>query len=114
MKQALNETPYLFPEVRKLADQQLSLISTKDLERNTLKFSMIDDEKVSEVEFSLEKINMPNKIQLHRWIGDVLYSNLLKATLKITRMQLVIDKLENQLHHENVENKAHSIYIKKL
>ena len=49
-KQALNETQYIFPKVKKLADQQLSLISTRDLERNTLKFSMKDDEKFSEVE----------------------------------------------------------------
>ena len=64
-KKYLNETQNLFPRVRKLANQQLSLISTRDLEMNTLKFSMIDDEKVSKVEFSLGKISVPDKIQLH-------------------------------------------------
>ena len=64
---------------------------------------MIDDEKVSEVKFSMEKINVPNKIQIHQQIGDVLYSDLLMDTLKITKMQSVIDKLENQLRQEKVE-----------
>ena len=58
---------------------------------------MIDDEKASEVELCLEKISVPDKIQLHRQIGDILYSDLLKATLNITKMQSVIDKLENEL-----------------
>ena len=75
---------------------------------------MIDDEKVSEVNFSLEKISVPDKIQLHRQTGDALYSDLLKDIMKITRMQSVIDKLENQLGHEKVENKAHLVQIKKL
>ena len=67
--------------MRKLADKQLPLIYTRDLERNTLKFSMIDDDKVSEVKFSLEKISAPDQIRVHRHNGDVLYSDLLKATL---------------------------------
>ena len=83
--------------MRKLGDQQLSLISTRDLERNTLKFAMIDNEKFSEVELSLEKISVPDKIQLHRHASDVLYFDLLIDTLKITKMQSVIDKLEKQL-----------------
>ena len=75
---------------------------------------MIDDEKVYEVNFSLEKISVPDKIQLHRRTNDVLYSDLQKATLNITRMQSVIDKLENQIRHDKVEKKAHLVQIKKL
>ena len=45
-KQSLNETQDIFPEVRQLMDQQLSLISTMVLERNTLKFVVVIDEKV--------------------------------------------------------------------
>ena len=62
----------------------------------------------------MEKIGVPDKIQLHQKTDDVLYSNLLKATFKIRRMQSVIDKLENQLWHEKVENKGHLVEIKKL
>ena len=49
-KQSLNETQNIFAQVRKLANQQLLLISTVDLEWKTLKFAIIDDEKVSEIE----------------------------------------------------------------
>ena len=75
---------------------------------------MVDDEKFFEAELCLEKISVLDKIHLHRQTGDVLYFNLLKSTLKITRLQLVIDKLENQIRHEKVENKSHSVQIKKL
>ena len=83
--------------MRKLSDKQILLISTRDLERNTIKFVMVGDEKNSELEVRLNKINFLDKIQLHRNSGYVLYSNLLKATLRITKVQSIIDKLENQL-----------------
>ena len=74
-KQSLNETRNLFPQVRKFTDQQLSLISTRDIERNTLNFAVLSDEKVSKMEFRLDKISVPDKIQLHRKNGDILYSD---------------------------------------
>ena len=77
-KQYLDETQNLFPQVRQLTDQQLLLISTRDLERNTFKFFVVSDEKVSEMEFRLDKISVPNKIQLHRKTREVLYLDLLK------------------------------------
>ena len=66
------------------------------------------------MEFRLDKISVPDKIQLHRQVDDVLYSDLLKATLRITKLQAVIDKLETDLRQEKVENKAISVQIKKL
>ena len=66
------------------------------------------------MEFRLEKINVPDTIQLHRKTGNLLYSDLLKASLKITNLQSVIDQLENQLRQEKVENKASSVQINNL
>ena len=46
--------------------------------------------------------------------GDVIYSDLLHETVKVTRLQSLVDKMEVQLKHEKVENKANFIQIKKL
>ena len=90
------------------------MISTQDAERNTLKFVVVSDKKVSEMEVKLDKISVPDKIQLHKQIEDVIYSDLLHATVKVTRLQSLVDKMEIKLKHEKVENKANLIQIKKL
>ena len=84
--QSLEETKNMLPRVRKLINKKTSLISTRDEERNTLKFVVVSDKKVSEMEVKLDKISVPDKIQLHKQTGDVIYSDLLHATLKITQL----------------------------
>ena len=66
------------------------------------------------MEVRLDKISVPDKIQLHKQIGDIIYSDLLHAMVKINKLQVLVDKLEVQLKHEKVENKVNSIQIKKL
>ena len=75
---------------------------------------MVSDKKVSEMEVKLDKISVPDKIQLHKQTGDVIYSDLLHAIMKVNKLQVLVDKMEVQLKHEKVENKANLIHIKKL
>ena len=75
---------------------------------------MVSNENVLEMEVRLDKIIVPDKIQLHQQTGVVLYSNLLQPTLNIVKLKLVIEKLENQLKKEKVENKVNLVQIKKL
>ena len=79
-----------------------------------MNFKVVNDESVSDVEVRLDKINVPDKIQLHQQTSDVLYSGLLQSTLNITKLQSVIEKLENQLTKEKVENKENLFQIKTL
>ena len=51
---------------------------------------------------------------MHKQTIDIIYSDLLHAMVKINKLQVLVDKLEVQLKHEKVENKANSIQIKKL
>ena len=90
--QSLEETKNLLPRVRKLINKKTSLISTRDAERNTRKFVVVSDKKVSEMEVKLDKISVPDKIQLHKQTGDVIYSDLLHATVKVTRLQSLVEK----------------------
>ena len=75
---------------------------------------MFSDKKVSEMEAKLDKISVPDKIQLHKQTTDVICSDLLHAIMKINKLQSLVDKMEVQLKHERVENKANLIQIKKL
>ena len=63
---------------------------------------------------NLENILVPNMIHLHQYTGDVIYSNLLKSTLKVSKLQSTKNKIQNQLRHERVENKAYQRQIKNL
>ena len=84
--QSLEETKNLLPRVRKLINQKTSLISTRDAKSNTLKFAVVSDKKVYEMKVKLEKISVPDKIHLHKQTGDVIYSDLLHAIMKITKL----------------------------
>ena len=66
------------------------------------------------MEVKLDKISVPDKIQLHKQTGEVIYSDLLHATMKVNKLQALVDKMEVQLKHEKVENKANMVQIKKL
>ena len=85
--QSSEETINLLPRVRSLINQKTSLISTLDAERNTLKFAVVSDKKVSEMEVKLDKISVPTNIQLHKQTGDVIYSDLLHAIMKFNKLQ---------------------------
>ena len=65
-KQSLEETRNLLPRVRSLNNPKTSLISTRDVERNTFKLAMVSDKKMLEMEVRLDKISVPDKIQLHK------------------------------------------------
>ena len=80
--------------MRNLNNPKTSLIFTRDVERNTLKLAMVSDKKVAEMEVRLDKISVPDKIQLHKQTGDIIYSNLLHVILKINKLQVLVDKLE--------------------
>ena len=112
--QSLEETKNILPQVRSLGSKKASLISTRDLERNTLKLAMVSEKKVSEMEVRLDKISVPEKIQLHKQTWDIIYSDLLQNIMKINKLQALVDKLEVYLKHKKVENKENSIHIKKL
>ena len=44
----------------------------------------------------------------------MIYNDLLKSTLKVSKLQSTRAKIENQLRKEKVENKVHQLQIKKF
>ena len=84
--QLVEETKSILPRFRKLINKKTSLISTRDTERNTLKFVVVSDKKVSEMEVKLEKISVPDKIQLHKQTGDVIFLLFVTCNCEITKL----------------------------
>ena len=113
-KQSLEETRNLLPKVRNLYSSKTSLVAARDAEKNTFKMAIVNDKKMSEIEIRLDKISTPDKIQLHKQTSDILYSDLLQAMMRISKLQVLVDKLEVQLKHEKVENKANAVQIRKM
>ena len=62
----------------------------------------------------LENIPIPNTIHLHKKTRDILFTDMFKTTLKLSKLQNCKIKTEIQLRQEKVENKAHQAQIKKL
>ena len=94
IKQSLEETRNLLPRVRNLYSSKTSMISARDAEKNTFKMAMVSDKRMSEMEIRLDKISIPDKIQLHKQNSDIIYSDLLQAMIRINKLQSLIDKLE--------------------
>ena len=56
---------------------------------------------------NIENNPNPNMIHFQKEVGEVIYSDLMKDTLKVSRLQSTKIKVENELRHKRVENKAH-------
>ena len=104
----------LFPKVRDISDKKVSLIIVKDHVKNTLNLAVATYDRVLEMRLDLLKVPVPDKIHLHKHTGEVNYTDLLKATLKVSKLQTTISILENQLKREKIENKTYQQQIKKL
>ena len=53
-------------------------------------------------------------IHLYKHTCDIIYTDLLKETLQVSKLQSSKRKVENLLRKEKVENKSHQAQIKKL
>ena len=63
---------------------------------------------------NLKNIPTTNMIHLHRETIDIIYTDLLKETLKVSKLQSSKKRVEYLLRKEKVENKSHQMQIKKL
>ena len=97
-----------------ISNKEVSLVTVKDHARNTLNLAVATINRIVEMRFNLKYILVPNMIHLHNHIGEFIYSDLMKATLKVSKLQSTMSKIENQQRQEKVENKVHQEQLKKL
>ena len=59
------------------------------------------------MKMNLEDIPIPDMIHLHNQTWDILFTGLLKSILGLENLHTLKIKIENQLRHKKVENRAH-------
>ena len=92
-----NESLKLYVDVRKMSSKDVSLVIVRDHVWNTLNLSVATQNKVDDMRMNIENIHVPYMIYLHKKTAEVIYNDLLKATLKVSRLQSTKSKVENQL-----------------
>ena len=63
---------------------------------------------------NLKNFPTNDMIHLHREMGNIIYTNFLKATLHVSKLQSSKKRVEYLLKKEKVESKSHQTQIKKL
>ena len=111
---ASEEALKLYEKVRKISSEDVSLVTVRDHSQNTLNLAITTKNEVVEMKMNLENIPIPDMIHLHKKTRDIIYTDMLKATLKLSRLQSSKRKIENQLRQEKVQNRAHQVQIKNL
>ena len=68
----------------------MPLVTVKDHVKNTLNLELATQDTVSEMRLNLQKILVPDKIDLHKHTIEVIYTDLLEATLKDSKSQSIV------------------------
>ena len=108
----LNEKLKLYDEVRKLPGQEVPLVTDRDQAKNTLNLEVTTGNKVAEMRMNLKNIPSINMIHLYRETCDIIYTDLLKETLQVSKLQSSKKRVEELLRKEKVVNKSHQTQIK--
>jgi hypothetical protein len=111
---ANSERRDLLPKVEKIFQHKSSLLSVRDIERRTFNIAVADDDKVFEIKVHYESIGAPDKVNFHRNVNDMLYSNYLSLGLRISRLKTHALKLDGQLKQEKASSKAWKTHVKIL
>ena len=101
-------------EVRKNTYASSSLLTVREKDSNTLKIAIDDQVEGSQVWIQMDNIAIPNKINFHKQVSEVLYSDLLKSYLKKSKLEIKVAKLEEQVKREKVSSKGWKVQVKKL
>ena len=76
------ETLKLYLEVRKISNQDVSLVFVRDYSQNTLNLALATKNRVVKRKMDLENIPIRDMIHLHKKKWDLFLTNMFKATLK--------------------------------
>ena len=70
-------------------------MTVKDHAKNTLNLEVATNNMIQEMRLNLKDILVPDMIHLKKQTREVIYSDLLKYTLKVSKMQSTQTKIEN-------------------
>ena len=79
----------------------------RDHAKNSLNLIVTTGNKVAEMRMKLKNIPTTDMIHIHRETSDIIYTDLLKSTLQVSKLQSSKRKVEDLLRKEKLENKSH-------
>ena len=91
------ESLKLYSKFRNISNKEVSLVIVKSHVRNTLNLVVATINKIVELKLNLKDIPVPNMIHLHKQTGKVIYNDLMKYTLKVSKLQSTVSKIHNHL-----------------
>ena len=91
----INESLKLYVDMRKYYSKKVSLVYVRDHKKNTLNLAIASRNEVAEMRINLDDVLAPYMIHLHKQKGDIILTNFLNSTLKISRLQSGNSKAEN-------------------
>jgi hypothetical protein len=84
------------------------------VERKTFNIAITDDDKVSKIKMHYDNIAALDKVNFHRNSTDMLYSDYLSLSMKVSRLTTHALKLDGQLKQEKTSNKAGKTQVKRF
>ena len=85
-KYSSEKTLNIFPKVRDIPNKEVSHITIKYHVNNNFNLEVASHDRVSKMRIDLQNILVPYKVHLHTHIGEVIYTDLLKATPKVSKL----------------------------
>lgn len=113
-KESLEENKKFLLEIRKLSQEKVSLITVKEAKHITLNIAVEEEDKVSEIKIMMDQLNVLDKVNFHKKMSGVLYSDLLYSTLSTKKLQEKVEKLEWQLRKRKSMSKSWQTQVKKM
>ena len=77
----------MYADVRKISNKEVALVIVKHHAKKDLNPTVSTKNMIEQMMLNLKDIVVPNMIHLHKKTGEVICSDLLKATLKVSKLQ---------------------------
>ena len=101
-------------EVRKNTYTSSSLLIVRERDSNTIRIAIDDKVEGSPVRIQMHNISILDKINFHKQVSEVLYSNLLKYYLNKTKWESKVVKLEEQVKRQKDASKGWKVQVKNI
>ena len=96
-KKSANDNYKLMQEIRKTVLGKNPLLTIREVDRNVFRIATNDKEGVSQVRIQMDKVGLPDKINIHKQASEILYFDLLKSYLSKTKLEEKVIKIEEQV-----------------
>ena len=83
----VKENKKMMFQAREVSRKGVSLHTTKDDANNTLKIFVVDEQKMSEVNIIMDRVNILDKIHFHKKVSDVLHFDLSNTFLNKSKLE---------------------------